>query len=81
MQMKVNVEISGDQITYILCRYHLKNGTFPKPRNGLFSAIRDYVSVNGAPLDERVEACRDSRPLLYERATAIVEKYFPYSFD
>ena len=46
---KVNLQLSPDQIAYILVRYNREHGAWPKPMNGINAAIKDYLGKNGAP--------------------------------
>jgi hypothetical protein len=81
MKIKVETDLNSEQIAYIFCCYYKKNKAFPKPKNGMYSAIRAYVESNGQPKPERVEACQNGAPILMSKATELVERYFPYSSD
>jgi hypothetical protein len=81
MKLSMEVQLTGEQIAYILFRYRKRHGEWPKPKNGLYAAIKEYIAENGEPDLDRVRACHDSAPLLMTKATDLAERYFAYQFD
>jgi hypothetical protein len=81
MKLSIDVQLTGEQIAYILFRYRKRHGEWPKPKNGLYAAIKEYIAENGEPDLNRVKACLNTAPVLMSKGMELAERYFPYTFD